>query len=456
MLLKNTSVFAISAILKGLIGFTLIAVFTRMLSPADFGLYAVIVAIITIADTAGFLWLRHTLMRHITDEKTAKDESILSNAFIIYMLVTVIFCATAVLASYPLVALIIAADSLSNLVILLARLRLNRWLFLWLSVGKPLIAMLAGVFLMLAGHGVSGALCGMALGFSLIAAAGLWTLPDIRKARPSMISRPALKSILAFGLPLIAVLSLQLITRATDRLLLDLLLGADITGLYAAAQDIPYKLLTVLLSSLHFALYPLALKAFDQGTEACRKQLAQNLILLFALLCPAAIGIALLSSGIADMLLGSEFRPLAATYIPVFAGIAALSCLIQYYCILPFHLKGETKRLVLPFVTALAINAGIGLTAIPYIGVKGAILGSFLSYLFLITATLIMGRRLMPLPFPAIPLIKIIIATLVMTGVLSLYDFGFVISVIIGIMTYTAVTLALTPSLLKKHLWKSI
>lgn len=475
MLLKNSIIFGATMVLKGALSFALIAIFTRLLSADSYGDYAIIIALVGVADVFGFMWIRHAIMRHITDEQGESDKSYFTNAIAIYavigaftLIVSWLLNMTGVIDAksqhllYELLGLIIAAEALSNIAILMARLRLKLGMFFTLSIIKPILALGIGSLLILNGHGVNGAIWAL-LGSCLIASAlGLIGIKDFRHIKTSLVNESTIKAILTYGLPLIAALSIQSAVKVTDRLLLEGLIGGDITGLYAAAQDIPYKLLTILISAIHLAGYPLAVKALEgKGEAACREQLKTNCAFLAAILFPAALAIGLLAPQLAHIFLGQEFRPFAAQYFAVFAGIAALSCAIQYYFILSCHLSKKTNVMIIPFLIALAINFGTGFILIPTMAEQGAIWGSALAYGFLLIASIIIGMRIFPMPLPICDLRKIILATALMGAVIASVDFGLGIAplllyTILGGGIYLAVLTLLNPMNIRQHLKTAI
>lgn len=437
-MIKNSLVFAAATLLKGFVSFVLIAAYTRLLSADSYGDYAVIIACISVADVCCFMWLRHALMRHVTDKKADSDRAYVTNTLLIYGLMSLVilaisgvFYAAGMMGGkeqgliVQLLGLLIVTEGLSSLAVLMARLRLNLSLFFALSVLKPILALGIGTALIMNGFGVSGALLGLLLGCAVVTLLGIIRLPDFKLATRSLINRQDIKAIIAFGLPLIAVLATQSTIRATDRILLETMVGGDITGLYAAAQDIPYKLLTILISAIHLAAYPMAIKALDHGNEdACRAQLKTNAAAIWGILLPAALALALLAPQCASVFLGEEFRPFAEQYFAIFVGITALNCVLQYYFVQSFNFAKKTKYLITPFILALCLNAGIGYAMIPHWGAEGAMLGSAIAYGFVLLITIAIGARIFPMPLPYRALSKITIAAAVMGMVLWFTDFG--------------------------------
>ncbi|MGB0720703.1 MAG: oligosaccharide flippase family protein, partial [Bdellovibrionales bacterium] len=360
----------------------------------------------------------------MTDQGKESDSRIITNAALLYVAMlavtlAVIMAVTTIINTndtYRMLFFLVLGEALSNAAILIARLRLSLKLFAVLSILKPLLTLCLGVILIEAGFGVTGALAALGLAAILAAIIGGIRLRDFKTLSRKRIGAKDIGALLRFGLPLIAALSVQSAVKSTDRILLETLMGSDITGLYAAAQDIPLKLLTLLIGAVHLAVYPLAVKALDHGGPAsCRKQLARNAALLAGVLCPAVFGIIILAPQLSAVFLGVPYRGFATVYIGIFALIAAVNMITQYYFILAFNLSRQTRRMVMPFIAAFTINAAAGVVLIPVIGAAGAVIGSALAYAVMLAMAVTRARDIFPMPLPLDALVKILAASAVMS-----------------------------------------
>ncbi len=458
MLVKNSLVYGTLSIVRGLLGFLVVTVYTRLLPPADYGDYAIIVAIIGFADAFAFLWLRHAIMRHITHKESPGDRAYLANAGLLYLLMcaaSLVICAALTSSGmfagskpgllYELLGFQIVAEAVSNLAIVMARIRLQHRLFFALNIIKSGLILGFGVLLIEAGYGVVGAAWALLLAALAACVIGLVGTKDFRSIGLRLINRKILRDIGAFGLPLVIVLSVQSGVRATDRLLLDYLIGGDVTGLYSAAQDIPFRLLNLAMMAIHLAAYPLAVQKLDhEGEESCRAQLVQNYTLLMGIALPSVVGMTVLAPGLANIFVGEAFRPFLVEYLGWFALLAFINCFIQYYLSLSFNFAKKTNALVFPFLGALLINFIVSYFGILIIGMPGAIAGCFLAYIFLLGAVIWMARKIFPMPLPLVPTAQIALGSVCMAvslWVLGAGDDipGFALSALVGGVVYASV-----------------
>lgn len=461
MLFKNSIIYGGLSLLRGVLGFLIIAVYTRLLSPADYGDYAVIIAIVGFTDAFAFMWIRHAVLRHITHQKADGDAAYFSNALLLYAGAGAL-CLAAFFAlwqagafgsgahaqAYRLLGLLIAAEAFSNLAIVMARIRLQHRLYGALNLLKSALTLVLGAALILAGFGAAGAVWGFLAAALLACAIGFAATPDFRKINPAAINAGILRGAMTFGLPLVFVLSLQSGVRATDRMLLEALIGGDATGLYSAAQDIPYRILNLLMMAINIAAYPMAVHKLDhESEESCRAQLAENFTLLLGIALPATAGMVMLSDGFAQIFVGEDFRPFVSAYFAPFAWLAFAGGMAQYYFSLSFSLAKKTNAMILPFAGALLINLAAGYFLIPVMGVTGAVIGAFAAYAFSFAAMIALSSKIFPMPVPWKETAQIALATAVMAVVLKALNAGasmpgLVISVFVGGLVYMIVIFA--------------
>jgi O-antigen/teichoic acid export membrane protein len=175
-----------------------------------------------------------------------------------------------------------------------------------------------------------------------------------------------------------------------------------------------------LLAIINLAAYPLAVNAIEgEGIEAAKGVMAETLVLILALICPATAGLCILAPNICHVLLGAEFRETAARLIPwvavgtMFAGIKA------FYFDLSFQLGRRTTGQVGVVSCAALVNLLLNLWWIPEFGLIGSAYATAVAYAVAMLLSWRIGRSIMRLPFPLPSTAKILIATAGMGLVIS-------------------------------------
>ena len=122
------------------------------------------------------------------------------------------------------------------------------------------------------------------------------------------------------GLPLTLSLTLLAISSVTDRFMIANLVGAADAGKYVAGLDLVRQTLMMPAMSAAAAFFPLAIQIHaNQGPAAVRSHLAECVELLLSITLPACLGFAVISPHVANVVLGADFRAIAAETMPIVA-----------------------------------------------------------------------------------------------------------------------------------------
>ena len=457
MLLRHSASYALARGVPALVNFCALALYTRLLNPEEYGRYALALAGVTLANGVLLHWLRLGTLRYLPGYAGSRSEflSTLGGGYLLVIALSLLPAALGlVLIPPPLLplwtlgTLVFWVWALFDLTLELRVAGLYPREFGLLLVGKALFSLTLGASLVLfAGLGALGPLLGVlaAMLLMLTVKARL----DWRDVRPRLFDPRLLRRLAAYGLPLTATFALSFVVEMSDRFLIGWLVDASASGLYAASYDLPSHVLTVIFMIINLAAYPLAVRALEEaGPEAAVQQLRRNLILLLGLGLPSTVGLALLSPGIATLLLGAEFRPTALAVMPWVAVAALLANLKTVYFDLAFQLGQHTLGQVWVLGTAAIINLVLNLLLIPTLGAVGAALATLVAYVAGLGLSAWFGRRWFPLPFPVGDVGKLLLATGVMA--LCIWPFrdamnipSLLATVLVGTLSYGAVVVAL-------------
>lgn len=427
-MIANTLIYLLARGIPGVISLAGIAVYTRLLSPDDFGEYAVILASGSLLCSVFFYWLYMGIIRFLPDSKHDRD-SIVSTVFFSYIAIVAV---TALLGGllYALMPQSIYRDAIPSCLFLFWILGLFEMTlqiivssimpatYGFASILKAVTGLLAGVYFIHKGFGANGPIFGAIAGmsFAMIFARQEWKGIAIGK-----IDLMRLKQLLTYGIPLTLTFALTFIVSMSDRFLLGWYLGASAVGLYAAGYDLAFQSLGMLMIIVNLAAYPVVVQALAQrGIEAAQEQLRKQLSMLLAIIIPSAAGLAICSQNIGGVFLGESFRESATTIIPWIALTTVISGIKSYYLDLSFQLGHNTVGQVYIMLISALSNVALNVILVPVMGIQGALIGSAGAYTIGFLLSLVYGRRVFPLPAPSIDLEKIVFATGIMVaGLLS-------------------------------------
>ncbi len=161
--LSHAAIYLVARGLPGIVAFLAIPLFTRLLEPAEYGRYALVIATVATLNALLFQWLRLSLSRflaaHTHDQATLKSTLVTTAVLMIgaFGLVAALAALLPPLAEWRAVILIgwavLAAQSLFELCCEYSRASLNPWQFMLLQLMRSGAAVGIGVLLIKAGFG---------------------------------------------------------------------------------------------------------------------------------------------------------------------------------------------------------------------------------------------------------------------------------------------------------------
>lgn len=399
-------------LVQAAVGVLTIVVFTRLLTPEQFGQYAVAFSVMTLAHVAVFTWLEASMARFWAAQHTPED---IRNHFA--GLYRAAFASTALAAPVALLALWLwPADPMLRLAIgvglagapirCFAKLAQERFraagevrkaalLDMWTAGGGFGV----GVIFALIGWGGSAPLMGLAL--APLAALPFILPGEMAKGRGGAIDAKRMRAYAAYGYPIAFALALTAILASTDRFLLAHFMDEAAVGAYHAGYSLANRTLDVMFIWLGAASGPALVMALERGGREALRETAREQAGFFILIgLPAAVGVMLVARPLADVLVGEALRADAAFITPWIALGALLSGMTTYYFGQAFTLARKTKRLVAIMAFPTVANIVLNLVLIPRFGVVGAAWATTASFGLGLLAAIVVGRRVMPLPIP--------------------------------------------------------
>lgn len=422
MLLKHSAQYLMARGLPGIVNFLAIALYTRMLSPDDYGRYALVVATVGLFNVFFFQWLRLALGRFLPvylDNIKPLLNTVLASFCILVGLTGGLGLILAWLWPDPtwqkliLVAVpLLWAEAWFELNLSLSAIKLLPQRYGLISGIKAVSALAISTLLVMWGMGAYGPLLGLILGMLL--SAFLHGRAEWKGLFPR-ISHPILSEMVRYGLPLTAAFALAFVVSSSDRFFIAWLIDERSAGLYAAAYDLGQQSLTLLMVIVNLAAYPLAVRALEQkGIEAAKEQLRLNCTLLMAVAFPATIGMVVLAPSISAVLLGASFSEDATNLLPWISLAILLAGGRAYYLDLAFQLGQHTLGQVWVVGAAALLNILLNFWWIPHYGLMGAAYATVMAYLLAFILSAALGRRVFPMSIPYFDGLKIALASALM------------------------------------------
>jgi len=444
--------------MPGLVNLLALVLFTRVLSEAEYGLYALTVAAAVLGHAFALQWLSLALLR-LLHTGTWSRPVFLATVLRVFAVVLATAIAGFALVAARLVdpiplglltvgALLLAGHSWFDLNLYLATADREPGRYAWLSLLKAGAGLTFGMVAALSGAGAVGVTAGVMAGYFTAGLVAFWREWRLAFGAPS--DESLRRELVRYGLPLAAAFLLDYVVSTSDRLLLGALRSPADAGLYSPAYDLCQQALWALMMVVNLAAYPLAIQAVERGDLPARDQhFRQHFLLLAGLALPAAAGLGVLAPALSGFL-GPRFAPAARSLLPVIAAAILLGGFKSYYFDLSFQLARATRVQLLTVAVAAVVNLWLNLRLIPEFGLQGAAWATLVAYAAGLGLSIGLGRRVLPLPIPWRDLLRIVLATAGMVAVLlPLREMtGAVraaLQVGIGVAVYGILVLALNP-----------
>lgn len=427
MLLRHSLYYLIARGLPGLVNFAALAMYTRLLTPEDFGRYSLVIASVSLIHVLAFQWLQLVLTRFLPayrHDPQIVQRSVLALFLLFSSVVCIVGLGAALFWSDPVWRSLLAfavpltvAEAWLQLNLRLASTQLKPSRYGLLLGGKSLIAVTVGGWAAWLGLGAAAPLLGLLVGASvawLLFGYHLW-----HSLRPRWPSPTLLKDYASYGLPLIGTCALGWIIASSDRLIIAWIIDEAATGIYAVGYDLAQHSLGLLLAVANTAAYPLAIRKFErEGKEAARSQLAQNGELIATLALTGAVGLAVIAPVLTDVMLGPDFREEALDVIPWIAAVAAIAGIKAFHFDLAFQLMRKSYGQLYVAAIAALSNIVLNFFLIPVYGIIGAAWASFIAYAMACLISWRLGKDFFDMP-PVLPMLIRGAAVALSTGLIA-------------------------------------
>jgi O-antigen/teichoic acid export membrane protein len=399
-------------LVQGVVGLVSIMTFTRLLSPDDYGRYALGFSAMAVAHNLVFTWLEAAMARFWPAEDAAgRAGPLFATLYRAFARVAVGFVPVCVIGLWLLPAGrelkgVLAAGLAIVVVRSLVRLAQERRRAAGDVAAASTLDMVqtGGGFLIgatLAALGMGGAAPLLGLGIAALACLPFALPGELARGRGGRADPALLRTCAAYGLPVSLSLILSLGLASADRFLIGALLDPKSVGAYHAAYSLANRTLDVIFLWLGGAGVPALVMALERGGQGALKAQARtqaSAMLLLAL--PATLGLMLVARPLAEVMVGEGLRTAAAAVTPLIAVGAFFSGVTTYYFHQAFTLGRRTRRLLWAMAIPAAANIGLNLFLLPRLGLVGAAWAAAISYGLGALASAVLGRGAQPLPVP--------------------------------------------------------
>jgi O-antigen/teichoic acid export membrane protein len=410
-LIKNSGIYAISALVSPLVSLALAPFLTRSLSKYDYGIFVVLTTAIALGTAITQLGLYSAITRaYIYDYETRRERlEVLSTSVVLLSLSSIIVTTLALLKAPWIADVLFGSSSFRNPIRITALSILVQnftvpgfaWLraegraktFSSLAIANLLITLGASIVLVKGVHmGITGALVATGAGYGVVA---LCSLPIILFRAGLVLRIRIARNLLSFGIPLVFNSVSFWILQLSDRYLLSRFGSLAQTASYGVAYTLGGALNAVILAPFTLA-WPTTM-----FTIAKRKDAPQAFQLVFRWFSLVLLFSAFVLALIAIAALHLLFPPSYTSATPIIPLITLSATLYGIYALFSVGVGIQRKTWVAALVMAFSalINIACNLLLIPLYGPMGAALSTLIAYVILVLIMYTVNQRIYPIPF---------------------------------------------------------
>jgi len=418
--LRQISSYMTANVVSAIFGFALVMLFTRVLTPEEYGIYVVGMGIASLFSFLLFNWIKTSLLRFSSEGEGFDMRLTALAAFAAVLLLSPILFEILVLATgepigYVTEALCVAIGvGLFELLQELFRAHQKTGLFASSMILRGALALALSCLLVIGfGLGGEGLLLGVAGGYFLTL---VIFVPKVCQKPLHGFDPAILKMMLRFGLPMSISGAAFTLHAFFDRILIVTLLGEAAAGVYGASADFVRQIILMLGVAIGSAVVPIAIRLYAKsGLEATDEHMARSFELLVALILPAAVGMALTSGQLATFILGEDFREAATMLIPVLVFAWLFRSITYQYVHVSFQLAKKPYLMGIQGLVIVTISVVSMLVFVPKYGLLAAAFSLAVSEVVGVIVGFSLSRYAYRLPVAVLPTLRIVLATAVMT-----------------------------------------
>jgi len=415
-----------------LIVYVMLPFLTRYMSQEEYGVVTVVTALYAFLNMLTNAGLPFATFRYYNESKDEADQRLtLGSSQLLFFLFAFVPAVVILLFSKPVSALLLGSEQHALM------LQLAAWYLVVDSMNtygtvilrievRPIVASIHSILLITCRTGLAllfvisydmggagywlGHLIGEAIGLALM----IWF---VRKKISIQISRHKIWELIKFGMPLIPATLSMTVLRLADRYIIGALVGLD----QAAIYDVGYKvgsIIVVLITPFRTAWVPYAF-SITQKPDA-QKTYRDVLTYLVAGCTFLILGVIIFRAELVNFTAPASYAGAVVTVSWVAISQLFLA-VYQIFSIGPM-VRNNTRDLAWTAMLAGGVNLLLNFILIPFIGILGAAIATFIGYLTLAVLTYLVGRRVFTFPVDWNRLIRLVLASLFIGIGLSLVE----------------------------------
>jgi O-antigen/teichoic acid export membrane protein len=394
-ILSQSSIYALGNLSQSALAIALLPIYTRYLTPADYGILALMDLTILLITRLVIPPVDSALGRYYYKPEYVDRQGLLLFNLLVFLLIAAgcLVCLYWSLSGFIVYMLfdgnqellyvvqtyvaILGLECLTSFLLVYIRMREIAKYFVFLSLSRLLLSTGLILYLLMAlDLGILAVIYGQIFGACYLTA---MALPLLLKESTFQISPAIVKEPLKFGYPLLVSGYANLLLESGDRYMLNMLASVSSVGLYSLGYKISSLLNTVLIVPLNQAIAPIVYQK-EESPDDQKRLLVTMATYYYFVGTFMALGLSLLAKEIIMLLAAPQFWS-AWMVVPIIAFSYLQHGLGQFFkwgALLrnkPYHVSAMV-------LLSAILNVALNFVLIPRWGILGAALATLAAYVF--------------------------------------------------------------------------
>jgi len=411
--IKQILIYIPGKIIPAIISLSFSAIFTRLFSTEEYGMYSLILAIVVIITALISQWLQQSISRYLPEVTSNDEKMLIFNSIGYGIILVVVLCFVIVLpilfgiqklflhssfnTTIAAFIFILSGSIFGTLgVILQAEMKAKE--YVKYNLIKEVIRFsLSIIFVMLVYRNIDSLFWAASLsGLFLIPC--LWKRSGISNFRALIFINnhnrifSYIKKFLVYGFPMVGWFIMANLMNLGDRFIIQYYRGASEVGIYSASYYLIQNGTSIIAMPILLASHPFLVKAWSLKDDKKTGEILGEIIFKFTKFSVLLAGfIILFSSEIAGIVLGAEFYEGHRVMAIIFLGVSIWQ--ISMYTHKPMEFKEKTNQMFIIAMISTILNVLLNIAFVPTYGYMAAGYTTFSSYLFYAIVTTYLGRK---------------------------------------------------------------
>ncbi len=431
--LKDFIRYVPSRVVPALFSFLVLPVITRIFNPEIYGEYSLLLNSVSIFSIIATDWIALSITRFYPEYKKKNELSAFKDTLIkisgvsLGAVTIVAFVLSIVTRGFSLAIPVSLLDV--GLLTLVSTSAANVLMHMFVAEQKPTpysifmvllkcVCILLGIlWVVLTNSGIRGFLWGQLAGTALILpflyAISMKSLPG------RAFSKPLTQDILKYGMPIVGINLASWVLTVSDRYVIEMFRGSYEVGLYSVSYNIANNSISSLIALIVLSSAPVVMNIWEhEGEEKARETLSQLTRYYLIIALPATVGFSILVKPLFSFFIAPEYFEGYRIVPWVAASMFIYGLQRNFQLGILFHKRSDIIMYII--FAAGVLNVVLNIFLVPRYGYVVAGITTFASYLLYGLVIVIVSRRYFKWKFPFVSLLKVILATAIMSGAILL------------------------------------